>query len=167
MNRKPFFISALTGPYSTFGGCRDIRICCAFSKCVVFFLQVPVAPVEPIRPDHLLPSVDHSTSFNAVTRSMVALMTVLLWQATLVAPVVFPRVLSFLLEVTLANPEKMWWKAGKCSAHYSHLVVVQSLMKPCILVECSQVIWAPSFSVRRHVDSSTPTCTFCSNVEQL
>ena len=85
-----------------------------------------MASVEPKRPDHLLLSVDHSTSFNAVARSMVALMTVLLWQAILVAPVIFPRVLSFLLEVTLANPEKTWWKAGKCSAHYSHLVVVQS-----------------------------------------
>ena len=82
--------------------------------------------VEPKRPDHLLLSVDHSTSFNTVARSMVALMTVFLWQATLVAPVIFPRVLSFLLEVTLANPEKIWWKAGKCSAHYSNLVVVQS-----------------------------------------
>ena len=85
-----------------------------------------MASVEPKRPDHLLLSVDRSTSFNAVARSMVALMTVLLWQAILVAPVIFPRVLSFLLEVTLANPEKTWWKAGKCSAHYSHLVVVQS-----------------------------------------
>ena len=83
-----------------------------------------MASVEPKRLAHLLLSVDHSTS-NAVARSMVALMTVL-WQATLVAPVVFPRVLSFLLEVTLANPEKTWWKAGKCSAHYSQLVVVQS-----------------------------------------
>ena len=100
--------------------------CVAILKCVAFILQVLVASVEPKRPAHLLLSVDHSTSFNAVARSMVALMTVLLWQATLVAPVVFPRVLSFLLEVTLANPEKTWWKAGKCSAHYSHLVVVQS-----------------------------------------
>ena len=97
----------------------------AFLKCVAFILQVLVASVEPKRPDHLLLSVDHSTSFNAVARSMVALMTVLLWQATLVAPVVFPRVLSF-FEVTLANPEKTWWKAGKFSTHYSHLVVVQS-----------------------------------------
>ena len=100
--------------------------CVAFLQCVAFILQVLVASVEPKRPDHLLPSVDHSTSFNAVARSMVALMTVLLWQATLVAPVVFPRVLSFLHEVTHANPEKTWWKAGKCSPQYSHLVVVQS-----------------------------------------
>ena len=126
MNRKLFFISALTGSYSTCGGCRDMRICCTFSKCVDFFLQVPVATVKPRTPAHLVPSVDHSTSFNAVARSMVALMTVLLWQATLVAPVIFPCLLSFLLEVTLANPEKTWWKAGKCSAHYSHLVVVWS-----------------------------------------
>ena len=157
----------LTGSYSTGGGCRDICICCAFSKCIVFFLQVPVAPVGPIRAAHLLPSVDHSTSFNAVARSTFVLVTVLLWQVTLVAPVLFPRLSSFLLEVTLANPEKMWWQAGKCSTHYSHRVVVWSLMKPCILVEYSQVIWAPSSSVRRHVDSSAPTCTFCSNVEQL
>ena len=98
----------------------------AFLKCVAFILQVLAASVEPKIPDHLLLSVDHNTSFNAVARSMVALMTVLLWQATLVAPVVFPRVLSFLHEVTHANPEKTWWKAGKCSPQYSHLVVVQS-----------------------------------------
>ena len=98
----------------------------AFLKCVAFILQVLVASVKPKRPDHLLLSVDDGTSFNAVARSMVALMTVFLWQATLVAPVVFSRVMLFLLEVTLANPEMTWWKAGKCSAHYSHHVVVQS-----------------------------------------
>ena len=139
---------------------------CGIPKCVAFILQVAVASVKPRRPAHLILSVDHSTSFNAVARSMVPLMSVLLWQATLVAPIVFPRVLSFLLEVTLTNQEKTWWKAGKCSAHYSHLPP-RVLMESCILVQCSQVIWAPSSSVTRHMDSSVPSWIFYSNVEQL
>ena len=50
-----------------------------------------------------------------MARSMVALMTVLFWQTTLVAPVIFPSMSLFLLEVTLANAEKTktWLKAGE------------------------------------------------------
>ena len=92
-------------------------------ESVAFFLQVLVAPVEPKRAAHLLPSVNHSTSFHAMTRSMVVLVNVLLWQVTLVAPVLFPSLLSFLLEVTLVNSgkTKTRWKAGECNIQYSYL----------------------------------------------
>ena len=87
-----------------------------------------MASVEPRRPNHLLPSVNHSTSFHAMTRSMVALMTVLFWQATLIASVLFPSVLLLLLEVTFANSgkTKTWWKAGEYNIQYSHLAGVWS-----------------------------------------
>ena len=82
-----------------------------------------MAPVGPKRPAHLLPSVDHSTALHAMAIHMVALMTVLLWQLTLLAPVLFTSVLSFLLEVTPANAEKTWWKTGEYSIQSSHLAV--------------------------------------------
>ena len=99
----------------------------AFSKCVVFILQVQVAPVESKRRAHLLPSVNHSAALHAMAIHMVALMAVLLWQVSLVAPVLFPSVWSFLLEVTLANSEKTWWKAGEYSIQGGNLAGVSSV----------------------------------------
>ena len=58
-------------------------------------------------------------------------MTVLLWQATSVALLLFPSVLSFLCDITLTNSGKTqtWWKAGEYNIQYSHLAGVSSVDK--------------------------------------
>ena len=66
-----------------------------------------------LSPDRSL-SVKSNTVINASTRGMAVLITVLLWQAALVA---LAFLLLFLLEVTAANVDKTkaWWKAGSPS----------------------------------------------------
>ena len=78
--------------------------------------QVPVASVvlSPGRPDHVQMAVKCCTAFETMARRMAALITILLWQAALAAQVFFLGMLSFLLEVTLANLDKAKarWKAA-------------------------------------------------------
>ena len=69
--------------------------------------QVPVAAVVgPGRPDHVPMAVKCCTAFETMARRMAAVITILLWQAALAAQVFFLEMVSFLLEVTLANLDK-------------------------------------------------------------
>ena len=69
--------------------------------------------MTPLSPDRSL-SVKSNTIINASTRGMAVFITVLLWQAVLVA---LAFLLLFLLEVTAASLDKTkaCWKAGLSS----------------------------------------------------
>ena len=114
-------------------------------RCILSQVPVAAVVVGPGRPDHVPMAVKCCTAFETMAGRMAAVITILLWQAALAAQVFFLEILSFLLELTLANLDKAEarWKAASPPGMVNAALNIPTfwcvdciLMKPFLLNIC-------------------------------